>query len=35
VLAELLDTPSADGLTLEPVSGPIPIAVAVKAVAGN
>jgi cytosine deaminase len=35
VLAELLDTPSTAGLTLELISGQTPIAVAVKHVAGN
>jgi uncharacterized protein YbjT (DUF2867 family) len=35
VLAELLDTPSTAGLTLELISGDTPIAVAVKNVAGN
>lgn len=34
-LAELLDTPSTAGLTLELVAGDIPIPVAVKNVAGN
>ncbi|WP_093799579.1 SDR family oxidoreductase [Streptomyces sp. Wb2n-11] len=35
VLAELLETPSTAGLTLELVSGSVPVAVAVKDVAGN
>ncbi|MGW0547018.1 SDR family oxidoreductase [Streptomyces altiplanensis] len=35
VLAELLETPSTAGLTLELVSGPVPVTVAVKDVAGN
>jgi uncharacterized protein YbjT (DUF2867 family) len=35
VLAELLDTPATSGLTLELISGSAPVAVAVKAVAGN
>ncbi|MCJ1679359.1 SDR family oxidoreductase [Streptomyces sp. APSN-46.1] len=35
VLAELLETPATAGLTLELVSGSIPIPVAVKDVAGN
>jgi cytosine deaminase len=35
VLAELLDTPSTAGLTLELISGHTPIAVAVKDIAGN
>ncbi|MFJ4774627.1 NAD(P)H-binding protein [Streptomyces uncialis] len=35
VLAELLDTPATAGLTLELVAGATPVAVAVKAVAGN
>ncbi|MFF3202988.1 SDR family oxidoreductase [Streptomyces sp. NPDC002962] len=35
VLAELLDTPATSGLTLELISGPAPVPVAVKAVAGN
>ncbi|MEU2585892.1 SDR family oxidoreductase [Streptomyces avermitilis] len=34
-LAELVDTPATAGLTLEVISGSTPIAVAVKAVAGN
>lgn len=35
VLAELLDTPSTAGLTLEVISGPTPIPVAVKDISGN
>ncbi|MET7598895.1 NAD(P)H-binding protein [Streptomyces sp. NPDC004082] len=35
VLAELVDTPATAGLTLELISGPAPISVAVKSVAGN
>ncbi|MFG3495478.1 SDR family oxidoreductase [Streptomyces sp. NPDC047928] len=35
VLAELVETPATAGLTLELVSGSVPVAVAVKAVAGN
>ncbi|MET9516157.1 SDR family oxidoreductase [Streptomyces sp. NPDC002994] len=35
VLAELLDTPSTAGLTLELISGSVPVSVAVKDVAGN
>ncbi|GGT31816.1 SDR family oxidoreductase [Streptomyces purpureus] len=35
VLAELLETPATAGLTLEVVGGSIPVAVAVKDVAGN
>lgn len=35
VLAELLDTPATSGLTLELVSGSVPVAVAVRDVAGN
>lgn len=35
VLAELLETPSTAGLTLELVSGSVPVTVAVKDVAGN
>ncbi|MER5942979.1 SDR family oxidoreductase [Streptomyces sp. NPDC001928] len=35
VLAELLDTPATNGLTLELISGSAPVAVAVKSVAGN
>jgi uncharacterized protein YbjT (DUF2867 family) len=35
VLAELLDTPATAGLTLELISGSIPVSVAVKDVAGN
>ncbi|WEH35357.1 SDR family oxidoreductase [Streptomyces sp. AM 4-1-1] len=35
VLAELLDTPATAGLTLELVSGHVPVPVAVKDVAGN
>ncbi|MDI3419631.1 SDR family oxidoreductase [Streptomyces luteolus] len=35
VLAELVDTPGTVGLTLELVSGPTPVTVAVKDVAGN
>ncbi|MFG2111522.1 SDR family oxidoreductase [Streptomyces sp. NPDC048718] len=35
VLAELLDTPGAAGLTLELVSGSVPVSVAVKDIAGN
>ncbi|MFJ6719535.1 MULTISPECIES: SDR family oxidoreductase [unclassified Streptomyces] len=35
VLAELVETPATAGLTLELVSGSTPVAVAVKAVAGN
>ncbi|MEN8653938.1 SDR family oxidoreductase [Streptomyces sp. 21So2-11] len=34
-LAELLETPSTAGLTLELISGAVPVAVAVKDVAGN
>jgi cytosine deaminase len=35
VLAELLETPSTAGLTLELIGGSVPVAVAVKDVAGN
>ncbi|MCM2421024.1 SDR family oxidoreductase [Streptomyces sp. RKAG293] len=35
VLAELLDTPSTAGLTLEVISGPTPVPVAVKDISGN
>ncbi|MGY0492403.1 SDR family oxidoreductase [Streptomyces sp. WG-D5] len=35
VLAELVDTPAATGLTLELVSGSTPVTVAVKSIAGN
>ncbi|WP_351226620.1 SDR family oxidoreductase [Streptomyces sp. NPDC002133] len=35
VLAELLETPATAGLTLELISGSVPVAVAVKAIAGN
>ncbi|MEU2654688.1 SDR family oxidoreductase [Streptomyces sp. NPDC007325] len=35
VLAELVDTPATAGLTLELVTGPTPVMVAVKDVAGN
>ncbi|MEV5968633.1 SDR family oxidoreductase [Streptomyces sp. NPDC051921] len=35
VLAELLDTPATAGLTLELVTGPTPVSVAVKDIAGN
>ncbi|MET9372944.1 NAD(P)H-binding protein [Streptomyces sp. NPDC003035] len=35
VLAELLETPATAGLTLELISGSIPVSVAVKDVAGN
>ncbi|MFF4168608.1 SDR family oxidoreductase [Streptomyces sp. NPDC001744] len=35
VLAELLETPATAGLTLELVTGPVPVAVAVRTVAGN
>ncbi|GAA4006984.1 SDR family oxidoreductase [Streptomyces plumbiresistens] len=35
VLAELVDSPATAGLTLELVSGPSPVSVAVKSVAGN
>ncbi|MEU6545859.1 SDR family oxidoreductase [Streptomyces sp. NPDC046859] len=35
VLAELLDTPATAGLTLEVISGSVPVSVAVKSVAGN
>ncbi|MEU8839774.1 SDR family oxidoreductase [Streptomyces roseus] len=35
VLAELVDTPATAGLTLELIEGSTPVAVAVKAVAGN
>ncbi|MFE2264289.1 NAD(P)H-binding protein [Streptomyces griseosporeus] len=35
VLAELVDTPATNGLTLELVSGSTPVSVAVKSVAGN
>ncbi|GAA2968525.1 SDR family oxidoreductase [Streptomyces enissocaesilis] len=35
VLAELLETPSTAGLTLELISGSVPVTVAVKDVAGN
>ncbi|CAM5691700.1 hypothetical protein SGRIM128S_06424 [Streptomyces griseomycini] len=35
VLAELVDTPATAGLTLELISGPAPVSVAVKSVAGN
>ncbi|MFG2330606.1 SDR family oxidoreductase [Streptomyces sp. NPDC048604] len=35
VLAELLETPATAGLTLELVSGSVPVAVAVRDVAGN
>ena len=34
-LAELVETPATAGLTLELISGSVPVAVAVKAVAGN
>lgn len=34
-LAELLDTPAAAGLTLELISGNVPVSVAVKDIAGN
>ncbi|MEU6354523.1 SDR family oxidoreductase [Streptomyces sp. NPDC047072] len=35
VIAELLDTPATAGLTLELVSGSVPVSVAVKSIAGN
>jgi uncharacterized protein YbjT (DUF2867 family) len=35
VLVELLDTPATAGLTLELISGRVPVSVAVKGVAGN
>jgi uncharacterized protein YbjT (DUF2867 family) len=35
VLAELVDTPATAGLTLELISGSVPVSVAVRAVAGN
>lgn len=35
VIAELLDTPATAGLTLELISGSMPVSVAVKSVAGN
>lgn len=35
VLAELLETPATAGLTLEVISGSVPVAVAVRDVAGN
>ncbi|GAA4784210.1 NAD(P)H-binding protein [Streptomyces ziwulingensis] len=35
VLAELVDTPATTGLTLELITGPTPVSVAVKSVAGN
>ncbi|MFE7774321.1 SDR family oxidoreductase [Streptomyces sp. NPDC057445] len=35
VLAELLETPATAGLTLELISGTVPVTVAVKGVAGN
>ncbi|WP_338677278.1 SDR family oxidoreductase [Streptomyces sp. SCSIO 30461] len=35
VLAELVESPAAAGLTLELVSGSVPVSVAVKAIAGN
>ncbi|NJP49241.1 SDR family oxidoreductase [Streptomyces sp. SBST2-5] len=35
VLAELLDTPATAGLTLELISGKVPVSVAVKSVAGG
>ncbi|MFJ5529530.1 SDR family oxidoreductase [Streptomyces sp. NPDC093261] len=35
LLAELVDTPATAGLTLEAISGSIPVSVAVKSVAGN
>ncbi|MFF7766655.1 SDR family oxidoreductase [Streptomyces massasporeus] len=35
VLAELVDTPATAGLTLELISGPTPVPVAVRSVAGN
>ncbi|WP_405999144.1 SDR family oxidoreductase [Streptomyces sp. NBC_00829] len=35
VVAELVETPATAGLTLELVSGPVPVTVAVKDVAGN
>ncbi|MFF8868775.1 NAD(P)H-binding protein [Streptomyces massasporeus] len=35
VLAELVDTPATAGLTLELISGPTPVSVAVRSVAGN
>ncbi|MEU6403612.1 SDR family oxidoreductase [Streptomyces sp. NPDC046985] len=35
VLAELVDTPATTGLTLELISGPTSVSVAVKSVAGN
>ncbi|MGW6202745.1 SDR family oxidoreductase [Streptomyces sp. NPDC055089] len=34
-IAELLDTPAASGLTLELISGNVPVSVAVKDIAGN
>ncbi|MFD7442619.1 SDR family oxidoreductase [Streptomyces sp. NPDC059909] len=35
VVAELIETPATAGLTLELISGSVPVAVAVKAIAGN
>ncbi|MGW2561138.1 SDR family oxidoreductase [Streptomyces sp. NPDC001514] len=35
VIAELVETPATAGLTLELISGSVPVAVAVKAIAGN
>lgn len=35
LLAELIDTPATTGLTLEAISGSVPVTVAVKGVAGN
>ncbi|MFD7230080.1 SDR family oxidoreductase [Streptomyces sp. NPDC059881] len=35
VIAELIETPATTGLTLELISGAVPVAVAVKAIAGN
>ncbi|MEU2156698.1 SDR family oxidoreductase [Streptomyces sp. NPDC019396] len=35
VLAELVDTPATAGLTLELIGGSVPVAVAVRAIAGN
>ncbi|MEV5461092.1 NAD(P)H-binding protein [Streptomyces cellulosae] len=35
VLAELVDTPATAGLTLELISGSVPVSVAVRSVAGN
>ncbi|MEU6977435.1 MULTISPECIES: NAD(P)H-binding protein [unclassified Streptomyces] len=35
VLAELLETPATSGLTLELISGSVPVSVAVKDIAGN